>query len=49
MTELPSPENANSGTGTPRWVKVFGIIVIVLVLAVLIHYLYGGSHFGRTS
>ncbi len=29
--------------GTPRWVKVFGIIVIALVLLVVIMYI-GGDH-----
>jgi hypothetical protein len=31
--------------GTPRWVKVFGIIVIVVVLlGVVIMFLVGGEH-----
>ena len=33
--------------GTPRWVKVFGIIVIVLVLLFVILHLAGGG-FGPT-
>lgn len=49
MTELPPPQNANDQIGPPRWVKAFGIIAIVLVLAVVIHFLTGGSHFGHTS
>ena len=30
--------------GTPRWVKVFGIIVIVLILLVVARVLIGGEH-----
>ncbi len=30
--------------GTPRWVKVFGIIVIVLVLLVVAMMFIGGEH-----
>ena len=30
--------------GTPRWVKVFGIIVIVLVLLVVARVFIGGEH-----
>jgi hypothetical protein len=30
--------------GTPRWVKVFGIIVIVLVLLVVALMFIGGEH-----
>jgi hypothetical protein len=33
-----------STTGTPRWVKVFGIIAAVLVLLVVIMLLTGGNH-----
>lgn len=29
---------------TPRWVKVFGIIALVLVLLVIIMFAGGGSH-----
>ena len=32
-----------STTGTPRWVKVFGIIVIVVVLLFVI-LMFGGGH-----
>lgn len=35
-----------SNTGTPRWVKVFGIIVIVLVLLLAIQLLIGGGGHG---
>ena len=33
-------------TGTPRWVKVFGIIAIVLVLLVVIMMFTGGGSHG---
>ena len=53
----PSPyadtENANgvgadneATTGTPRWVKVFGIIALVLVLLLVIVLLVGGGNHG---
>lgn len=35
-------------TGTPRWVKVFGIIAIVLVLLFVINHLSGGGMGGHT-
>jgi len=44
-----------STTGTPRWVKVFGIIVLVLVLLVVIMMIFGsgehgpGRHFPSSS
>ena len=31
-------------TGTPRWVKVLGIIVLVVVLLVVVGMLIGGEH-----
>ena len=33
-----------STTSTPRWVRVFGIIVIVLVLLFVVQILIGGGH-----
>jgi hypothetical protein len=55
MADLPpSPEsNGNTGVGPgresppgiPRWVKVFGIVALVLVLLVIIMlFASGGSH-----
>jgi hypothetical protein len=48
MTDLPpnSDRSQDIGTrpGTPRWVKVFGIIVIVLVLLFVISLLAGVRH-----
>ncbi len=37
-----------STTSTPRWVKVFGIIAIVLVLLFVIMHLTGGGLGGHT-
>ncbi len=45
----PDPDDTGVGpdresaTGTPRWVKVFGIFVIVVVLLVVI-LIFGGGH-----
>jgi hypothetical protein len=36
--------NRPSYPGTPRWVKVFGIIVIFVVLLVVAIVLFGGEH-----
>ncbi len=46
-TEGDSPDRRLS-TGAPRWVKVFGIITIVLVLLVVVLHLsgHGFSHHG---
>ena len=38
-----SRPDPGSPPSTPRWVKVFGIIVIVLVLAFVILHLAGGG------
>lgn len=35
------------GTGAPRWVKVFGIIAIVLMLAIVILHLTGHGFGGH--
>ncbi len=37
-----------STTGTPRWVKVFGIIALVVVLLFVILHLSGGGLGGHT-
>jgi hypothetical protein len=49
MTDLP-PDRDSDGdeTGTPRWVKVFGIIAIVVVLAIVILHLTGHSSGGHS-
>jgi hypothetical protein len=36
----------NGDTGTPRWVKIFGIIALVLVLLVVIMMFIGGGDHG---
>jgi hypothetical protein len=41
--------NRNSPTTTPRWVKVFGIIVVVLILLFVILHLTGNSLGGHKS
>jgi hypothetical protein len=56
MADPPSPpdigDNTGVGpdrgstTGTPRWVKVFGIILIVLALLVVVMLLAGGGNHG---
>ena len=37
------PPDAGDDTSTPRWVKVFGIVAIVLVLLFVILHLTGGG------
>jgi hypothetical protein len=56
MADLPrNPDTGDEGdvepdrsstSGTPRWVKVFGIIVIILVLLVIIMMSIGGGSHG---
>ena len=53
MTDVPSYPDSNGDAGedtdsTPRWVKVFGIIVIVLVLLFGILHLTGHGLGGHT-
>jgi hypothetical protein len=40
---IPTPERS-APPPTPRWVKVFGIILVVVVLLVGIALLAGGEH-----
>lgn len=57
MADLPdSPETGDDTgvepdrgptTGTPRWVKVFGVVVIVLVLLLAVVLLFGGGPGGH--
>jgi hypothetical protein len=46
MADSPSNAATDDVTGTPRWVKVAGIIVLVLVLVFVVLKLtgLGGSH-----
>lgn len=54
MADLPPyPEtrvnpNRESPPNTPRWVKVFGIVVIILILLFVIMHLTGGAPMGHT-
>lgn len=43
MTDRPEGEPT---TGTPRWVKVFAIILGVLVLLIIVLVLFGGRNHG---
>jgi hypothetical protein len=38
-----------SPPGMPRWVRVFGIIAIVLIVAFIIRHLTGGGFHGHIS
>lgn len=57
MSDLQPYSDSNGDTGddtgvghsTPRWVYVFGIIFIVLVLLFVILHLAGGGFGGHTS
>jgi hypothetical protein len=43
----PADQDSNQPPSTPRWVKVFGIVVLVLVLVFLVLHLTGrglGGH-----
>lgn len=43
----PNPDgDVDTGTGTPRWVKVFGIIAVVVVLLFVIMLFTGGGEHG---
>ncbi len=44
----PAPE-AGQPVGTPRWVKVIGVVVLVLVLLVAVLHLTGNSPGGPRS
>jgi hypothetical protein len=38
------PDSESSPAGTPRWVKVFGVIAAVLVVVFIVLLLFGGGH-----
>ncbi|MEO7317815.1 MAG: hypothetical protein ABIZ56_02375 [Chthoniobacteraceae bacterium] len=41
---LPNPDpDSGDGNSTPRWVKVFGVIAIVLIVLFVILHLAGGG------
>jgi hypothetical protein len=48
MTDLPSDVD-DLDAGMPRWVKVFGIIFIILVLVFVVVHLAGGGLGGHRS
>lgn len=41
MADLPG---ADPDGGTPRWVKVFGILAIIVIVAFIVVLLVGGGH-----
>ena len=52
MADLPPDPDTGAGprrvstTGTPRWVKVLGIIALVLILLVVVMLVIGGGSHG---
>ena len=44
MAQSPLEPGHGSASGTPRWVKVFGIIILVLALLFVISQLAGVRH-----
>ena len=48
MADSPTDSNRDA-TGTPRWVYVFGTVVLVLVLLFVILHLTGHGLGGHTS
>ena len=43
MVDPPPYPGSDGDTGTPRWVKVFGVIaLLVLLLFVILHLIFGG-------
>lgn len=44
MSHTPNEHSLSSSPSTPRWVKLFGIIALVLVLLVGVMLLSGGEH-----
>lgn len=52
MIDLPpnpdSSEDAGDDTSRPRWVKVLGVIIVVLVLVFVVMHLAGGGRVDHT-
>jgi ABC-type transporter Mla subunit MlaD len=44
MSQTNNEQRLPSSPGTPRWVKLFGIIALILVLLVGVMLLSGGEH-----
>jgi hypothetical protein len=42
--EVPSEVDRRSTEGTPRWVKVFGIVAVLIVLLFVVLLIAGGPH-----
>ena len=49
MSSLPPRQQHGSATGTPRWVKVFGLVALGLLLLFVILHLVGVSPGGPGS
>lgn len=49
MSQHPIRPDRSSTAGTPRWVKAFGVIILVLALLVVILHLTGNSLGGHGS
>ena len=49
MSQTPAKPDRGSPPGTPRWVKVLGIVFIVLVLVIVAVHLTGNNPFGHMS
>lgn len=43
MADLPSDFDDDLNAGMPRWVKVFGIVFMVLVVVFVVVHLAGGG------
>jgi hypothetical protein len=44
MSQTHLEPDRGSAAGTPRWVKVFGIVVALVLLVVIVMVAAGGSH-----
>lgn len=44
MLQTHNEQSLPASPGTPRWVKLFGIIALILVLLVAVMLLSGGEH-----
>ena len=45
----PQPDGAAAGdstTGTPRWVKIFGAVALLVVVLLVVMLLFGGGNHG---
>ena len=44
MVDPPPYPDTGDAPGTPRWVKIFGMIALIVVLLVVVMMLAGGNH-----